>query len=77
MGKTHLVSRREASMMLGVAPATIEPLLRKNGLALHQIPNHTRKYYVRSEVERLVIASEMGSLIGSRTAQANDQGVSL
>ena len=77
MGKTHLVSRREASIMLGVAPATIEPLLRKNGLALHQIPNHTRKYYVRAEVERLVISSEMGPLIESRTAQADGSAVSL
>lgn len=54
MGKTHLVSRREASQLLGVAPATVDSLARKNGLALHQIPNHSRRYYVRSEVMKLL-----------------------
>ena len=54
MRKSHLVSRREASQLLGVAPATVDSLAQKNGLALHQIPNHSRKYYVRSEVMKLL-----------------------
>jgi len=54
MGKTHLVSRREASKLLGVAPATVDSLARKNGLSLHQLPNHSRRYYVRAEVAKLL-----------------------
>jgi hypothetical protein len=57
MGQTHLVSRREASQLLAVAPQTVDSLARKNGLVLHQLPGHSRRYYVRSEIMRLIAES--------------------
>jgi hypothetical protein len=57
MSKIHLVSRREASQLLGVAPVTVDSLARKNGLILHQLSGHSRRYYVRSEIMRLIAES--------------------
>jgi hypothetical protein len=52
----HL-SRRQAAMILGVIPPTLDKLAAMHGLTIRQIPGHSRRYFVRTEVEALAAKS--------------------
>jgi len=52
----HL-SRRQAAMILGVIPPTLDRLATMHGLTVRQIPGHSRRYFVRTEVEALAAKS--------------------
>lgn len=51
------VSRRQAAMILGVMPATMDKVAAANGLTVRQIPGHVRRHFVRTEVEALAAAA--------------------
>lgn len=51
------LSRRQAAMILGVIPPTLDKLAAMHGLTISQIPGHSRRYFLRSEVEALAAKS--------------------
>ena len=52
----HL-SRRQAAIILGVIPPTLDKLAAMHGLTIRQIPGHSRRYFVGTEVEALAAKS--------------------
>lgn len=55
--QTMRLSRRQAAMILGVIPPTLDKLAAMHGLTICQIPGHSRRYFLRSEIEALAAKS--------------------
>ena len=51
------MSRRQAALILGVMPPTLDKLAVIHGLTIRQIPGHDRRHFLRSEVEALAAKS--------------------
>lgn len=66
MDKTQFFSRAQAARMLGVSPAVIERIAAHNGVKVWQVPGHSRKWFRRADVERLLAAADVaGSGVNS------------
>lgn len=46
-------SHHAAARALGVSPYSMTKLARLHGLTIRQIPGHSRRYFVRAEIEAL------------------------
>lgn len=55
--RSTLYSRRAAAMVLGVHPETLDKIAAANKLKVWQIPGHSRKFYAKVDIDRLVAAT--------------------
>ena len=55
--RSTLYSRRAAAMALGVHPDTLDKIAATNKLKVWQIPGHSRKFFAKADIDRLVAAS--------------------
>jgi len=51
------LSHRQAALTLGVTPPTLDKLAVIHGLTIRQVPGHSRRHFLRSEVEALAAKS--------------------
>lgn len=66
MDKSKFLSRAAAARMLGVSPAVIERVAAHNGVKVWQVPGHSRKWFRRADVERLLAAADLaGSVVNA------------
>lgn len=55
--RAKYLSRRQAALILGVMPVTLDKLAVVHGLTVRQIPGHDRRHFLRAEVEALAARS--------------------
>lgn len=60
MDRTKFISRAAAARMLGVTAITVELIAERNKIEVWQVPGHSRKWFRRADVERLVAAAAGG-----------------
>lgn len=63
MDRSTFCTRAEAARILGLTPRLIDKIATRNGLSLYRVPGHSRGYYRRSEVQRLLAAADVGSAV--------------
>lgn len=61
MDKSQFFSRAQSARMLGVSPAVIERVALLNGVKVWQVPGHSRKWFRRADVERLLAAADLAT----------------
>ena len=59
--RSAFMTRRQAAILLGVIPPTLDKLAAIHGLTIRQIPGHSRRYFVRDEIEALFDKSKKQS----------------
>lgn len=55
------ISRRQAAQTLGVMPTTLDNLAVVHNLRVRQVPGHSRKHFLRAEIESLAARAENGA----------------
>jgi hypothetical protein len=60
-----LMSRAEAARRLRLSPQVWERLAAKHGIRTFQVPGHSRKWFYRQDVEKLLAAADIGAEVAT------------
>lgn len=63
MDRSTYCSRAEAARILGLTPRLIDKIATRNGLIPYRVPGHSRAYYRRAEIQRLLAAADIGAAV--------------